>query len=585
MTTPIEIVRHWWEYYREQPFLRLCRIFTERIFRGGGDQDSEGLDLGVGLVLTLLAMPGGFVSVLLFVKYSTFLSWMRGAPHVDPLAVAMPDEYFFIALSMAVAGTVAAWRWDALFPDRRDYVNLVPLPVSTWTIFFANLAALLFLAGLIAIDVNAASSLLFPLGVGAAQTSFLFFVKFAAIHILIVGLASIFAFFAVLTLLGFLLAVFPPPVFRRISPYIRVLVVMFWVMMLSTSFALPTVLQQLPNNPQSWVRMVPSCWFLGLWQLLHGQGNPAVARLGGLALPGLGLTLVAALSVYALGYRRHFLRIPETLEISSNPRSTWSTPFTGWLDQLFLRTPFQSGCLPFVWRTLFRSEAHGFALAGIFGIGMVLASQSLVAAVQNSFERQLGPSAEILSIPFVLVFFIVVGLRVVFEIPVDLRSNWIFRLTLDVEKHECREMALKVMLAFVLPWLILIALPLYTYFDGWIVGCLHSLLVAGWSVLLAQAVLIGFRKLPFTCPLPVFQQNSIVIFLGSMLGFSLFAVVTPHVESWALAEPVRMAIFIPVASLFWLVPRRMELAAIDAEKVLIFEDAPTRAVQLLQLGE
>ena len=48
---------------------------------------------------------------------------------------------------MTVTGAVAVWRWDAIFPDRRDFMNLVPLPISTRTIFFANLVAVLFLVG------------------------------------------------------------------------------------------------------------------------------------------------------------------------------------------------------------------------------------------------------------------------------------------------------------------------------------------------------------------------------------------------------------------------------------------------------
>jgi hypothetical protein len=142
----------------------MVQLFVARIFRGGGESDSEGLDLGVGLVLTLLALPGGFVSILLFEKYGTLLQWMRGATNIDPFASAVPDEYFFITLSMAVTGMVAVWRWEAIFPDRRDYMNLVPLPVSMRTIFLANLVAVLFLVGLIAVDVNAASSIRFSYG-------------------------------------------------------------------------------------------------------------------------------------------------------------------------------------------------------------------------------------------------------------------------------------------------------------------------------------------------------------------------------------------------------------------------------------
>src|SRR5271154_5323582 len=165
----IDAVFRRWDDYRQRPFWRMVQLFVARIFRGGGDADTEGLDLGIGLVLTLLALPGGFVSLFLLNKYGTLLQWLRGITHIDTLAIVLPDEYFFIVLSMTVTGAVAVWRWDAIFPDRRDYMNLVPLPISTRSIFFANLVAVLFLVGLIAFDVNAASCILFPMVVAASQ--------------------------------------------------------------------------------------------------------------------------------------------------------------------------------------------------------------------------------------------------------------------------------------------------------------------------------------------------------------------------------------------------------------------------------
>src|SRR5215467_8629191 len=103
LTDPI---RYYWDDYKQSPSGRLVQLFTARIFRGGGDSDSEGLDLGVGLVLTLLAMPGGFVSLFLLDKYGSFLQWLRGVKNFDALLVAFPDEYFFIVLSMTVTGAV-----------------------------------------------------------------------------------------------------------------------------------------------------------------------------------------------------------------------------------------------------------------------------------------------------------------------------------------------------------------------------------------------------------------------------------------------------------------------------------------------
>ena len=580
-----EIFRRWDERSR-RPFWRMVSLFVARIFRGGGDSDAEGLDLGVGLVLTLLALPGGFVSILLFEKYGTLLQWMRGATNIDPFASALPDEYFFITLSMAVTGAVAVWRWDAIFPDRRDYMNLVPLPISTRTIFFANLVAVLFLVGLIAIDVNAASSILFPLVVGATQNAFLFFLRFAAVHALGVVLASVFSFFAVFSVLGFGMAVLPSRALKKISPYVRTMVVFYLVTLLCTSFALPDFLRKVPGSPPAWTRVLPSYWFLGFCQSLRGHADPTLSALGRLALPGFGAVIVISFCVYAVGYQRHFIRIGEMAEGGSSERAAKKSHLGSWFDRRVLRTPFQRGCFRFVSKTLFRSESHRLVLAGIGGLGLVLASQALLSAFENGEPaRNAMVSADGLSIPLMLGFILIVGLRIVFEIPVELRSNWIFRLMLNTEKHECEPLARKVMLVSVLPWALLISFPIYAYLGGWVIGCLHTLVVVTWSLLLTNAILIRFRKLPFTCSFPLFQQHSIVTLLGCVFGFFLFAVATPQVEAWAFIEPVRMLVFGPVAAAAWYVPRRMRQNAVDIERELIFEEVPTRAVEVLQLGD
>jgi hypothetical protein len=586
ITEAIDAIFARWEEHRQRPFWWMVRLFIARIFRGGGDSDTEGLDLGIGLVLTLLALPGGFVSILLFEKYGTLLQWMRGATNIDPFASTLPDEYFFITLSMAVTGAVAVWRWDAIFPDRRDYMNLVPLPISMGTIFFANLLAVLFLVGLIAVDVNAASSILFPVVVGATQNAFLFFLQFAAVHALGVVLASVFAFFAVFSVLGVGMAVLPARAFKKISPYVRALVVVYLVTLLCTSFALPDFLRRLPGSPPTWTRLLPSCWFLGLCQSLRGHADPELSALGRMALPGFGAVIVIALCVYAVGYQRHFVRIAEMTEGTSTERAAKKSELSAWFDRWALPTPFQRGCFHFVWKTLFRSESHRLVLAGIGGIGLVVALQALMSAFENGEPAgKAMVSADGLSIPLVLAFFIIAGLRMVFEIPVELRSNWIFRLMLNAEKHECEPLARKVILVSVLPWVLLISFPIYVYLAGWLAGCLHTLIVVAGSLVLTDAMLIGFRKLPFTCSFPLFQQHSIVTLLGCFFGFFLFAVVTPQMESWALVEPVRMIMFIPLAAVAWYVPHHIRHNAMDVEKALIFEEAPTRAIEVLQLGD
>ncbi|MGA8428963.1 MAG: hypothetical protein WB729_04030 [Candidatus Sulfotelmatobacter sp.] len=572
-----------WQAFRDRPFARLVRLFTARIFRGSGDNDAEGLDLSIGLVLTLLALPGGFVSVILFPKYGTLLQWMRGVVNADVIATALPDEYFFIVLSMVVTGAIAVWRWDSIFPDRRDYLNLAPLPISSRTILLANFVGVMFLAVLVAVDVNAASSILFPLAVGSTQNTFTFFARFAAVHALSVVLASVFSFFAVFSVLGIFMAILPRPAFMRISPYLRTLIVVSLVTLLSTSFAVPLMLKQFAGLSRVGIGWLPPVWFLGMGMSWLGQADLQLATLGSIALPALGSAIVLAVCVYSVGYRKHFVRIPEltnAVVYSDGPRWLWLRR----LNELVMRAAPQRGCSLFVWKTLSRSEPHRLLLAGVGGLGLVLASQALFGAFAGGTIKSGHLSAEILSVPLILAFFVIAGLRLAFEIPVDLRANWIFRLMLNSKKHDCQAMARKLILLSIAPGL-LIALPAYCWLGGWRAGILHTLVVGVWSIFLTDTVLIRFHKMPFTCSLPLFQQHSIVTLLLCAMGFFFFAVLTPEFEAWALPEPVRLMGLIPVALVAWYIPHRIRQNALEIERALIFEELPARGFELLGIAE
>jgi hypothetical protein len=179
----------------------------------------------------------------------------------------------------------------------------------------------------------------------------------------------------------------------------------------------------------------------------------------------------------------------------------------------------------------------------------------------------------------------IASLRVVFEIPTDLRANWIFRLLVDPDQRECEKLARKVILSFVLPCIVLIALPLYAYLEGLLIASLHMLLVTTWTVLLTNIVLVRFRKLPFTCTLPLFKQHSIVILLSVFFGFIIYALSTPEFEASALLEPLRMFSLIPVVIGAWLIPHYLAKGTLEIDRKVIFEESPTRAVEWLQLGD
>jgi hypothetical protein len=82
---------------------------------------------------------------------------------------------------MAVTGFATLWKWTAIFPDRRDFANLVHLPISIRQIFVANFAAIAALAALYTFVANAASIIIFPVVVFGSQGTIASFFRFFSV--------------------------------------------------------------------------------------------------------------------------------------------------------------------------------------------------------------------------------------------------------------------------------------------------------------------------------------------------------------------------------------------------------------------
>ena len=534
-------------------------------------------------MLSLIALPGALYSMLLFEKYSTLLLWMRGANNFDPVAATIPDEYFFIVLSMVVTGTVAVWRWDSVFPDRRDYMNLVPLPLSTKLIFTANLAAVLYLAGTLALVVNAVSAVMFPLAASSGQESFRYVAQLAGVHLLTVTLSSAFSFFAIFAIVGMAMAVLPYQVFRRISIYLRSAILLFLVTLLSTSFMVPELVSRLPDTP---VGLLPTVWFLCLAQVVHGTAKPAVAEFGGMALKGLAFVASVALAAYVAGYRRYFVRIPESADADIGAQHGRSSRMIAVLDRIALRTPLQRAGYRFSIKTLFRSESHGLVVAAFVAMAIVIASHTLFAALGDKSARVGSvPSTEFLAVPLILAYFITLGLRLAFEMPADHNANWIFRLCVVKDPGECSRLARNVMLTFVWPWAVVVVPLLYGSLWGWSVAAAHLTVVALATVTLARLLLIGYRKLPFTCSYPPFRHSAILLVLWCILGFFVFVVFISKLEWRALSQPLYWVPLCLAVAAAWFVAWLRETNLADNDKRILFDDAATSGFEWLDLEQ
>src|SRR5512145_1964749 len=113
-------------------FKTLVRHFFSRFF----DKESLSADgderANVVQIVSMLAVPGALISLFMIADHPLIRSeltrlWLRAG-----------DRYVFVTYSMVVMGFVMTFKWDSLFPDRRDYLILRPLPISLKDFFAAK---------------------------------------------------------------------------------------------------------------------------------------------------------------------------------------------------------------------------------------------------------------------------------------------------------------------------------------------------------------------------------------------------------------------------------------------------------------
>jgi hypothetical protein len=570
-----QLIQTRWQAFSRTPFGCLLRLFVARMFHGGGEPGAGELDLGIGVLVIMLAMPGILVSLLMFEKYGSLIRYLRGHLIFDPYTTTMPDEYFFIVLSLTVTGAAALWRWDALFLDRRDYTNLVPLPLSLRAIFFANLSAILALAALFTIVVNAASLVLFPMAVVGSQSSFAVWIRFTLGHAVAVFTASAFSFFAVFASAGLLMALLPVTLFRRVSHLARFILAVVLLTLLASSFTVPYLLTRLSVPAARKIASLPPVSFLGLARTIWLQGaDPFAVSVSKAALSAVGATILIAFIAYALSFRRSFIRIPEMADAGPLPRLQHSLSPLALLHQAILRVAPQRACYHFVARTLLRSDGHLQILLGFAALGLVLSAETLSSAPDlHSLVTGPAPSTQFLSVFFILAYCIIVGIRFAFEIPADLRANWIFRYWLDSGQQDARPIARRVLLLFSLPWLAPAAFLSVLLFWGWTAAFLHAAILIACVIVLVEALLIHFRKIPFTCSYPAFQSHSGLIFVAYLFGFLLFTDYLPEMEHWSLLNPGQSIWFVPLLAAALLALRQYRKQMLDMDKQLIYEES------------
>ena len=321
--------------------------------------------------------------------------------------------------------------------------------------------------------------------------------------------AGAFLFCSVLGVQGLLAELLPRQAFLRASSFLQLAAFGLFIAVYFLEPKLVTPGLVAAPQSQAYLAWSPTYWFLGLFQQL--SGSPALAPLAMRAWIGLAVAVGATAGAYSLAYLRMMRKIVEAPDIASRRR--------GWMRLPGFGPAFDRAIGQFSARALLRSRQHRLMVAFYLGVGFAAAilfprwpvMRELSEAGGTGWSAGVGLPA--LGATLLLMGLSVMGTRIAFALPVDLRSNWIFRVVPLPGGGECLRARRRAFYALsVTPvWVGSTALAFAMW--PWQAAAEHSLLLAAAGAIFAEAALAGVQKIPFTCSYLPGKSNFHMTFL------------------------------------------------------------------------
>jgi hypothetical protein len=478
-------------------------------------------------ILALVATPGFVIMCVLLRKYARMAPLPASVAHL----ASLNEKCLFLYYSMVVIAFVAVLEWESLFPDRRDYLILSPLPVRIRTLFVSKAASLCIFLALFSLCVNAFPAVLYPL---FASRSLLQTIRFILSHTISVFAANSFVFFACISVQGILLNLLGPRLFLKASRLVQLFLVVF---LLSVFFMMPSVSFQNLRQNATFLSVFAPAWYLGLYETLLTGPSPEFVPLAARALLAVGLASLGFVSSYLLAYQRQIRTLLEIGSSALSRRSRLGELISAFSNRLLFRNSREFASFAFVAKTLVRSQTHRTYFGAYLGVGLACVVMGLgTMFTRHGIGAVYSLRSELLSIPLVMSFFVLLGLRVLFSLPTHLTANWLFRLADGNSLSDCLSGVYKAMVVLgVLP-LFVTLFPFYLMFWGWHTASLHAAYGAVLSLLLIEILLFRFDKIPFTCSYTPGKANLKLWWWVYLFGFTNYAYTMTELEELFLQD-------------------------------------------------
>jgi hypothetical protein len=284
-------------------------------------------------------------------------------------------------------------------------------------------------------------------------------------------------------------------------------------------------------------------------------------------------------------YKSHRNRVLESPTIESAAPRLWPEAATA----RFIPDSRELGVFSFIAKTLARSRQHRLILTAFVAGSLAMIFEGFLTL---AFTRRTGvwltdPAGldqATLVVPLALSLFVLGGLRYLFRLPVELRANWIFRI------HEPGQgiqllAGTEVFLLYcgLLP-VAMLTLPLEIAVFGLARGILATILCITPALILCEALLFGFERIPFTSSYLPGKRPLIetVVLYATFAAFYVWGLAA--LIRYFLARPAPAIVLATLILILWRWTRhaRSEWRPLGR---LEFEELPDAAVQTLDIDK
>ena len=526
---------------RRREFETLAREFFGQFFVNESGVSDHAHQKAMFGVVAFLVTPGFLIPLQLAGAFE--LAYARFPQMVEPMTELLSTV--FLVYGIVVVGVVAALVWDGLAFDRRDAMVIGPLPVAGPTVVGAKLAAMAALLLILMTSINVITAVPFA-AIASSHKPLTAFLRHLIAHVVATSCAAVFMFCALVTIRALLSLLRAGQAgLASLMRFGLVSGLLCFTVLTPTALTV-TFTRVRGHRPAPVFHMAeipvwsPTNWFLGLYEMIRGTNDGSFSHGGHIAMLATLVAAAAAIAMTFVGYRRQLQIALSAVQSGRHSDAPYGRAVSALARVLAGRSAVARGSAEFFVKTLVRNRAQQTPIAFNSAIGFALLVLGLTRTHATLATLRV-PHAIVLSIPLMLAFWTIVGLRTACFVPSEVDAVWLFRVAARDGTGAHRRAACAAFAALTVPPAVVLA-AVVTMPLNWTVVARHMVFTTVLIVLLIEAVVTTIDFVPFTQPYRPGHAKVRTLWPVYAVGAFLFTIGAARLERWTWQASNRFVI-------------------------------------------